>query len=49
MVIFTRFASLRTTQMKYVEEYLEAGKPVVGLRTRRTASASAAASTRAWT
>jgi type 1 glutamine amidotransferase len=33
MVIFTRFRNLPDEQMKYIEEYLESGKPVVGLRT----------------
>jgi hypothetical protein len=33
MVIFTRFRNLPDEQMKYVAEYLDAGKPVVGLRT----------------
>jgi type 1 glutamine amidotransferase len=33
MVIFTRFRNLPDEQMKYIDEYLESGKPVVGLRT----------------
>jgi hypothetical protein len=33
MVIATRFRNLPDGQMKYVAEYLEAGKPVIGLRT----------------
>jgi hypothetical protein len=33
MVIFTRFRNLPDEQMKYVAEYIGAGKPVVGLRT----------------
>jgi type 1 glutamine amidotransferase len=33
MVIFTRFRNLPDEQMKYIVEYLESGKPVVGLRT----------------
>jgi type 1 glutamine amidotransferase len=33
MVIFTRFRNLPDDQMKYVAEYVESGKPVVGLRT----------------
>ncbi|MCE9561440.1 MAG: ThuA domain-containing protein [Planctomycetes bacterium] len=33
MVIFTRFLDLPDDQMKHIAEYLEAGKPVVGLRT----------------
>jgi hypothetical protein len=33
MVIFTRFRNLPDEQMKYVADYVDAGKPVVGLRT----------------
>ena len=33
MVIATRFRNLPDEQMKYVADYLEAGKPVIGLRT----------------
>jgi type 1 glutamine amidotransferase len=33
MVIFTRFRNLPDDQMKYVADYIDAGKPVVGLRT----------------
>jgi hypothetical protein len=33
MVIFTRFRELPSDQMRYVDEYLKAGKPVIGLRT----------------
>jgi hypothetical protein len=33
MVIFTRFRELPDDQMKHIAEYVEAGKPVVGLRT----------------
>ena len=33
MVIFTRFRNLPDEQMKYVAEYVDASKPVVGLRT----------------
>src|SRR3954469_15842883 len=33
MVIFTRFRNLPDDQMKPIAEYLDAGKPVVGLRT----------------
>lgn len=33
MVIFTRFRELPPDQMRYVDEYLKAGKPVIGLRT----------------
>jgi len=33
MVIFTRFRNLPDDQMKHIAEYVEAGKPIVGLRT----------------
>lgn len=33
MVIFTRFRELPDQQMQYIDEYLKAGKPVIGLRT----------------
>jgi type 1 glutamine amidotransferase len=33
LVVFTRFLKLPDEQMKYVADYLAAGKPVVGLRT----------------
>lgn len=33
MIIATRFRNLPDEQMKYVVEYVEAGKPVIGLRT----------------
>ncbi len=33
MVIFTRFRNLPDAQMKYIIDYVEAGKPVIGLRT----------------
>jgi len=33
MCIFTRFRELPDDQMKYIDEYLNAGKPVIGLRT----------------
>jgi type 1 glutamine amidotransferase len=33
MVIFTRFRNLPDEQMKHVVEYVESGKPIVGLRT----------------
>ena len=33
MVIFTRFRNLPDDQMKHIVEYVEAGKPIVGLRT----------------
>ena len=33
MVIFTRFRNLPEQQMSYIDKYLKAGKPVVGIRT----------------
>ncbi|MCW9712735.1 ThuA domain-containing protein [Aliifodinibius salicampi] len=33
MVIFTRFRELPDEQMKYIDEYLQSGKPIIGLRT----------------
>ena len=33
MVIFTRFRNLPDEQMKFIADYLDAGKPVIGLRT----------------
>ncbi|MCA9074272.1 MAG: ThuA domain-containing protein [Planctomycetaceae bacterium] len=33
MVIFTRFRDLPSDQMQHVDEYLRAGKPVIGMRT----------------
>ena len=33
MVIFTRFRNLPDEQMKHIAEYVDAGKPIVGLRT----------------
>src|SRR2546423_137267 len=33
MVILTRWRNLPDEQMKYVDEYVKAGKPIVGLRT----------------
>ncbi|MEX2235140.1 MAG: ThuA domain-containing protein [Cyclobacteriaceae bacterium] len=33
MVIFTRFRELPDEQMKYIDNYLKAGKPVIGIRT----------------
>lgn len=33
MVLFTRFRELPDKQMKYIDEYLKAGKPIVGMRT----------------
>src|SRR5690606_37169619 len=33
MVIFTRFRELPPQQIRYIDDYLKAGRPVVGLRT----------------
>lgn len=33
MVLFTRFANLPNKQMQHINDYLEKGKPVIGLRT----------------
>ena len=33
MVIFTRFRNLPDEQMKHIVDYVESGKPVIGLRT----------------
>ena len=33
MVIFTRFRCLPDSQMKHIVDYVESGKPVIGLRT----------------
>lgn len=33
MVIFTRFSDFPDKQMQYIDDYLEKGKPVIGLRT----------------
>ena len=33
MVIFTRFRELPDDQMKYIDDYIRKGKPVIGLRT----------------
>lgn len=33
MVIFTRFRALPDDQMKYIDDYLKSGKPVIGIRT----------------
>jgi hypothetical protein len=33
MVLFTRFRNLPDEQMKYVVEYVESGKPIIGMRT----------------
>src|SRR5947209_17274586 len=33
MIIFTRFRNLPDEQMKHIVEYVESGKPVIGLRT----------------
>lgn len=33
MILFTRFRNLPDDQMKYVVDYVESGKPIIGLRT----------------
>lgn len=33
MVIFTRFQAFEDDQMKHIDQYLQSGKPVIGLRT----------------
>jgi type 1 glutamine amidotransferase len=33
MVLFTRFRELPDEQMKYIHEYIQSGKPIIGLRT----------------
>lgn len=33
MIVFTRFRDLPDDQMRYIAEYVDAGKPVIGLRT----------------
>ncbi len=33
MVLFTRFRALPDEQMKYIDDYLKKGKPIVGIRT----------------
>ena len=33
LVIFTRFRELPDSQMRYIDEYVKAGKPIIGLRT----------------
>lgn len=33
MILFTRFRELPDDQMKFIDEYLQSGKPVIGLRT----------------
>jgi hypothetical protein len=33
MIIFTRFRNLPDEQMKYIVDYVESGKPIIGLRT----------------
>ena len=33
MIIATRFRNLPDEQMKYIVDYIEAGKPVIGMRT----------------
>src|SRR5207237_155554 len=45
MVIFTRFRNLPDNQMKHVVDYVESGRPVIGLRTATHAFRLAASST----
>ena len=33
LVIFTRFRNLPDSQMKYIDEYVQSGRPIIGLRT----------------
>lgn len=33
LIIFTRFRALPDSQMKYIDDYLKSGKPVLGIRT----------------
>jgi hypothetical protein len=33
MILFTRFRNLPDEQMKYIAEYVESGRPIIGLRT----------------
>ena len=33
MIIFTRFRDLPDEQMRHIVEYVEAGKPIIGIRT----------------
>lgn len=33
MIIFTRFRELPDEQMKYIDDYVESGRPIIGLRT----------------
>ena len=33
MILFTRFRELPDEQMKHIDEYIKAGKPIVGMRT----------------
>jgi len=33
MIIFTRFRALPDSQMKFIDDYLKSGKPVIGMRT----------------
>jgi type 1 glutamine amidotransferase len=40
LVLFTRFRKLPDEQMKYIAEYVEAGKPIVGMRTATHAFAN---------
>ena len=43
MIIFTRFRNLPDEQMKHIVEYVESGKPIIGMRTATHAFSSPAA------
>ena len=46
MVVFTRFQTLPDAQMKHIADYLESGRPVIGVRTATHAFGSFSAATR---
>jgi hypothetical protein len=51
MILFTRYRQLPDEQMKWIEEYVESGRPTIGLRTATHAFAfdqNTATSYRAW-
>ncbi len=45
MIIFTRFRALPDEQMKHIVEYVESGRPIIGMRTATHAFANKAGST----
>ena len=47
MVILTRFRDLPDSEMKYIVDYVESGRPIIGMRTATHAFARARASTNA--